>query len=183
VSGKKKGINLKTASERQRKVCKELFCKHYRPIYRFLIYLTKDGSLAEDLTQEVFLRAWEKLDSYKGDSSALTWLHKIAYHKFVDSQRRLQCNAAAMSKICNERPVVSKVVNPLQKLVTDEELGRIDNAMRKLESDEYLIMVLHYIQNLSFSQMAEVLEQSTGTVKWKTNRVLKKLRTYLCDEG
>ena len=148
-----------------------------------MVYLTRDACLAEDLTQEAFLCAWEKLDSYKGNSSAETWLHKIAYHKFIDSRRRLQSNAAAMTRMCRENPAVPDAVNPLRQLMADEELGRIYDAMRKLEPEEYLIMLLHYIQQFSFSQMADVLEQSTGTVKWKTNQALNKLRAYLCDEG
>jgi RNA polymerase sigma-70 factor, ECF subfamily len=183
VSGKEKRVDLNTVSGRQRDVSKELVCQHYKPIYRFMVYLAKDSSLAEDLTQEVFLCAWEKLGSYKGGSSVLTWLHKIAYHKFIDSQRRFQCEVAAMSKISNEPCAVPHAVNPLQKLMADDELSRIYKAMQKLDSDEYLIMLLHYIQKLSFGQMAEVLEQSVGTVKWKTNQALKKMRTYLCDEG
>jgi RNA polymerase sigma-70 factor, ECF subfamily len=183
VPHREKQGNLKAASAGQRDVCKDLVSQHYKPIYRFMVYLTRDTALAEDLTQEAFLCAWENLDSYKGNSSAETWLHKIAYHKFIDSRRRLQSNATAMARMCSEKPAEPEVVNPLRQLMADEELSRIYGVMRKLESEEYLIILLHYIQGLSFSQMAEVLEQASGTVKWKTNQTLKKLRAYLSDEG
>ena len=172
----------KQVHQKQGATCKEVVCQHYKPIYKFMAYLTNDATLAEDLTQETFLCAWENFENYKGNSSVETWLHKIAYHKFVDSRRRLKCNTAAMSVMCSEKPGASEAVHPLRQLMADEELSRIYEAMRKLASEEYLIILLHYIQSLSFSQMAEILEQSTGTVKWKTNQTLKKLRTYLCDE-
>jgi RNA polymerase sigma-70 factor, ECF subfamily len=183
VLSKTKRGNRKQVHQEQAATCSDVVCQYYKPIYGFMMYLTNDAMLAEDLTQETFLFAWENFESYKGNSSVQTWLHKIAYNKFIDSLRRLKCNAAAISGICNEKSAAPKAEHPLRQLMADEELRRIYEAMRKLESDEYLIILLHYIQGLSFSQMAEVVEQATGTIKWKTNQTLKKLRTYLCDEG
>ncbi len=60
---------------------------HYQAIYRFLFHLTHDIPRAEDLTQETFAAAWERISTFQGRSTLKTWLHRIAYTKFIDSQR------------------------------------------------------------------------------------------------
>src|SRR5215207_6055065 len=77
----------------RREACAALIQAHYQGIYRFLLHLTRDVALAEDLTQETFATVWEKLHLFAGRSSLSTWLHRIAYGKFVDVRRRTQRGA------------------------------------------------------------------------------------------
>ena len=65
----------------------ELIRAHYQAVYRFLLHLTRDIPRAEDLTQETFVAAWEGIATFQGRSTLATWLHRIAYTKFIDSQR------------------------------------------------------------------------------------------------
>ena len=70
----------------RRDACAALIHDHYRAIYRFLLHLTRGEAEAEDLTQETFATVWEKISSFAGRSSLRTWLHRIAYGKFVDAR-------------------------------------------------------------------------------------------------
>ena len=171
--------NLKDIRNGQRETCEALVCRHYRAIYRFLAYLTADKSLAEDLTQAAFASAWEKIDDYKGRASIKTWLHRIAYNKFIDSVRSQQRQNSLISKLNNPGSKVSQSSNPLNQLMADENSRLLFQAMCRLNSSLYLVIVLHYIQDLSFRQMAKVLNEPIGTVKWRTNSALKKLRKIL----
>ena len=65
--------------------CAGLIHDHYQAIYRFLLHLTRGAAEAEDLTQETFATVWEKIGSFAGRSTLRTWLHRIAYGKFVDA--------------------------------------------------------------------------------------------------
>ena len=179
MPGRAKGQNLKGIREGKRQACEAVICQNYKAIYRFVVYLTGDVSLAEDLTQETFVSAWSNIDQYKGQASLRTWLHKIAYHKFIDSKRRLERHAALMDKLKQDSCDVPKNLGPLCRVTADEQSRVLCEAMCKLESCEYLMIVLHYIQNLSFRQMAEVLDEPSGTVKWRTSRALKRLKEFL----
>jgi len=172
-------LNLKKLREGQREACEALVCQHYKSIYCFMVYLTGDTNLAEELTQETFASAWANIDSYKRLASLGTWLHRIAYHKFVDSRRSVQRDAALMDKLKQEKSEVSETWNPLYQLTVNEHTRMLYKAMHRLESSEYIAIVLHYIQGLSFREMASVLEEPAGTVKWRTSMALRRLKELL----
>ncbi len=144
-----------------------------------MAYLARDRTLAEELTQETFACAWENIARYKGRSSLATWLHKIAYHKFIDSRRRLRRDSALKAGLMRDSSRAPENSDPLQKLTADENFRFLYEAMQGLKSSEYVVIVLHYIQGLSLSEVARVLNRPTGTVKWQTSRALKKLKTHL----
>ena len=144
-----------------------------------MVYLTNGASLAEDLTQETFASAWANISGYKGRASLKTWLHRIAYHKFIDSKRRLQRHTAVIDKLKQDSSGSMETVNPLHRLMADEHLRILYEEMHRLQTPEYLVIVLHYIQDLSFREMAKVLNKPAGTVKWRTSRALKRLKRSL----
>lgn len=171
--------NLKAIREGRREAYEAVISQHYKSIYRFMAYLTKDGTLAEDLTQETFAAAWANIGGYKGQSSLRTWLHKIAYHKFIDSKRRFERHVTLMAKLKEEGRDLRKTSSPLQRLTADEDSRLIYEAMCRLELKEYIVIVLHYIQGFSFREMAKVLDEAVGTVKWRTSKALKRLKAFL----
>ena len=144
-----------------------------------MAYLTRDKSLAEELTQETFASAWANIDSFEGRASIGTWLHRIAYRKFIDTTRSLKRDAALMDSLREEKNDACHISNPLHRLTTDENSRLLYEAMRRLNPSEYIVIVLHYIQDLSFRQIAKVLDQPIGTVKWQTSRALKKMKASL----
>jgi RNA polymerase sigma-70 factor (ECF subfamily) len=159
--------------------CAELVRAHYQAVYRFLVHLTRDVHLAEDLTQETFAAAWEKLATFQGRSTLATWLHRIAYTRFVDAQRAEQRATAARQRLKGS-PVSS--ADPLAGLVAVEESRRLYRALHALATPERTLLVLHYLQALSYREMAAVLEEPTGTLKWRTAEALNRLRCLLNEE-
>ncbi len=144
-----------------------------------MAYLTRDTGLAEELTQETFASAWANIDSFKARSSFQTWLHTIAYRKFIDSKRSHRRDADLMAGLEVENDNATQDSNPLHRLSADENTRLLYEAMRSLKQAEYIAILLHYIQGLSFRQVAKVLNQPVGTVKWQTSRALKTLKQYL----
>lgn len=171
--------NLKELRRPRRRAYEAVVLQHYRGIFRFMAYLTRDTSLAEELTQETFASAWAGIDSFKARASLGTWLHRIAYRKFIDSTRSLRRDAALMAGLKQEKNSKTESSNPLHRLTADENSRLLYEAMRTLKSSEYIVIVLHYIQGLSFRQVAKILDQPVGTVKWQTSRALKRLRAHL----
>ncbi len=144
-----------------------------------MAYLTRDTNLAEELTQETFASAWANIDSFRSRASLGTWLHRIAYRKFIDSTRRIQRDATLVNRLESQNEAAAEASDPLQQLTADENNRLLYEAMRRLKSPEYIVIVLHYIQGLSFREVAKVLDKPTGTVKWQTSRALKRLKVYL----
>jgi RNA polymerase sigma-70 factor (ECF subfamily) len=159
--------------------CAELVRLYHQAVYRFLVHLARDVHWAEDLIQETFAAAWQRLATFQGRSSLSTWLHRIAYTKFVDA-RRAERRAAAVRELC-DRPKVPPA-DPLDMIIADEESQWLYQCLHRLDVPERTLLVLHYLQGLSYREMATVLDEPAGTVKWRTHEALSRLRALLSNE-
>jgi len=161
------------------KACAELVRGHYEKVYRFLLHLTRDVHAAEDLTQETFAAAWEKLATFEARAALGTWLHRIAYTKFIDA-RRSEGRAAILRESLPEPPISPS--EPIETMMADEEAQRLYQLLYSLDVSERTVLVLHYLQGLSYREMATVLDEASGTVKWRTSEALHRLRVLLKEE-
>jgi RNA polymerase sigma-70 factor (ECF subfamily) len=159
--------------------CAAVVRAHYPAVYRFLAHLTRDVHLAQDLTQETFATAWEKKATFQGRATLATWLHRIAYTKFIDARRAERRAAGLLERLPN--PQVSPQ-GPLDAVTAGDEARQLYRALDALDVPERTVLVLHYLQGLSYREMAAVLDEPTGTVKWRTAEALKRLRAKLGDE-
>ena len=172
---------LRGISEGKPEAFEDLICKHYKSVYSLLAYLCGDMLIAEDLTQDTFASAWANISHYKGRASLKTWLHRIAYNKFLDSERGSKCRSLLLAGIKEGNPAERTNHDPFHKVTQDEYWRLLFQAMGKLEPNEYSVIVLHYMQDFSYREMAGILEEPVGTVKWRTSQALKKLRHLLTD--
>jgi RNA polymerase sigma-70 factor (ECF subfamily) len=168
---------LKALREGRREAYEDIIDAHYASIYRLLLFLTRDASLAEDMTQEVFASAWAAVQGFRGDASVKTWLRRIAYNLFLDAQRRRKREEVFAGGLRAGEPETG--TDPLSRVMADEHLGRMYRAMEHLEDQERTVLLLHYLDGLSYREMARVLEQPAGTLKWMTHQALEKLRTQV----
>ena len=149
-------------------------------IYRFLLHLARDAAEAEDLTQETFAAAWRKAGAFEGRSALGTWLHRIAYGKFVDARRAGRRSAALTERLRRRGSAASPC--PVEEAARDDEARRLYAALERVDPADRVLLVLHYFQGLSYREMAEVTGEPTGTVKWRTSAALDRMRTLLTAE-
>lgn len=135
--------------------------------------LHDDTARADDLAQETFLLAWRKLHQFRGEARFATWLYRIAYFCFLQSERRLPAPAGPRGdETAGAQPSVSGEV----ALRLD-----LERAMRTLSGDEQAVL-LHVAQlGLSHEEAAYVLSMPLGTVKSHARRGKDKLRKMLAD--
>jgi RNA polymerase sigma-70 factor (ECF subfamily) len=157
----------------------ELVRSHYQAVYRFLLHMIGDVHRTEDLTQETFATAWERIGTFEGRSTLATWLHRIAYTKFIDGQRSQRRGEAVREQLTSR---ALAPVDPLEAAMAVDEARRLYQALDELDPADRTLLVLHYLQGLSYGEMASVLDEPSGTVKWRTREALKCLRTLLTEE-
>jgi RNA polymerase sigma-70 factor, ECF subfamily len=161
-----------------RDACEEFVRDYHRPVYSLLAHLCRDTHLAEDLTQETFASAWSELGGFAGRSTLRTWLHRIAYRKFVDATRRSRCRTEKTEEF--QRQYTSPMQDDAaERLIVEERHRLLYDAVGEMDEADRLMVTLHYFQDMSYSDMAAVLDKPTGTVKWQTSQALQRLRTRL----
>ncbi|GBD36789.1 ECF RNA polymerase sigma factor SigW [bacterium HR36] len=150
----------------------------YNSVYRFL----GNAEDARDVVQEAFLSAFRSLRRFRGSSQFFTWLYRIALNHAVDWKRRKSLRAlpeAFAQTSRNEPQDPSLLANPdwhLQRLEEDE---RLHQALAKLSHEHRLVLILRDIDELSYEQIAEVLDIPLGTVRSRLHRARLELRRLL----
>lgn len=155
----------------------ELVRRYQSPVRAFLARMTRgDSHLADDLAQQAFIKAWQKLRGFRGDARFSTWLFGIAYNEFRMEARR---NKELASEELAELPSES-----VQESPSRNSNLRIDltEAMKMLSSAEQAALVLCCQNGLSHEEAARVLECPLGTVKTNVLRGREKLRKRLFAE-
>jgi RNA polymerase sigma-70 factor (ECF subfamily) len=160
--------------------CAELVRAHYQTVYRFLVHLARDIHQAEDLTQETFAAAWARIATFQGRATLATWLHRIAYTKFIDAVRAERRAAGLCNRLASTK---AAVCDPQDTVMANDEARHLYRALYALDAPQRTVLVLHYLQGLSYREMAAVLDEPTGTVKWRTSEALHQLRALLGDEA
>lgn len=152
----------------------ELVRRHQSPVRGFLQKLARgDAHLADDLAQQTFIRAWQRLESFRGEAKFSTWLFGIAYNEFrMEARRRKELSVEEIAEIPPE---------PNQPAAAEQSNLRMDlnEAMKTLTPAERAAMVLCCQNGLSHDEAAQVLECPLGTVKTNILRGREKLRKKL----
>ncbi len=155
---------------------------HRPQIFRFLLASTRDVDLAETLTQECFLKAHRNWANFRGDSTAMTWLMRIAINLEKDHwrNRRLQfwrhtrTNAVDLDEASEWLPSGERSIE--QKLLAREQVGRVWKAVQGLSERQRTVFLLRYVEELELSEIARSTGLSEGTVKAHLSRALVKVR-------
>jgi RNA polymerase sigma-70 factor (ECF subfamily) len=158
---------------------------HRPQIFRFLLASTRDIDLAETLTQECFLKAHRNWSHFRGDSSAMTWLMRIAINLQKDHwrNRRLQfwrhtqTNAVDLDEASEWLPSGERTAE--QRILAREQVEKVWKAVERLSQRQRTVFLLRYIEDQELSEIALATGLSEGTVKAHLSRALQKVRAEL----
>ena len=165
----------------------ELVRLYEKRVYAVALRSSGSPEDAEDITQEVFLRAWRSIESFRGDSGFSTWLFRITMNLCVDFARHKhaqpQTQPLVIGEEDSERPIPDTAPTPEEHL-DNRELGReLAAALDEVSEEHRRIVLLRDVSGLSYTEIAEVLEISEGTVKSRLSRARIALRTVLLRRG
>ena len=150
----------------------ELIRRHQSQVRNFLRKLTRDETLADDLAQDCFLHAWDKIHTYSGSGSFIGWVLKIAYTTFLQSKRKSKRYHEILEQAGQEmdRSAVTGQNAP------ETELD-LDTLLAALNEQERVIMIFSYACGLSHREISEATELPAGTVKSIIHRAKERIRT------
>jgi RNA polymerase sigma-70 factor (ECF subfamily) len=134
---------------------------HYDRLYRFLWRLTGAPEVAAELTQEAFVRALERLDSFDGRAGFSSWLHAIALNLWRDTHRRHSREAAALQK---QAPAHAAQPGGEQEALAHLEQHEVRRAVQRLPEAQRVAILLFYYEEMSYKEIAAVCHCRTGTV-------------------
>lgn len=146
-----------------------LVMDHYPGVTRFLLHLSGHIDEAEELAQETFVRAWQRLHQFEARSSFRTWLHRIAFREFA-ARRRLVDFVELTDETVADGPTF---VEPLVGALT------IERAIAKLPDALRITFIVCHVQQLSTNEAAEVLGIPPGTVLSRLHNARERLRRQL----
>jgi RNA polymerase sigma factor (sigma-70 family) len=151
-----------------------IYTEHSRAIYYLALRFLGDPQKAEDATHDVFLKAYRKMDQFRGDSSWRTWLYRIT----INHCRNLQQTWHDRHMFSNADEAVfenapARTDSPLRVLETKELGQRIQQALDGLPAEYRLLLLLVADQELSYEQVGALTDQSCDAVRGKLHRARK----------
>ncbi|MBK8549621.1 MAG: RNA polymerase sigma factor [Ignavibacteria bacterium] len=152
---------------------KELFMKNVTRVHSLCLRISADVQIAEDLTQEVFIKAWEKLNTFKFESKFSSWLHSIAVNQFLMHLRSDKRNTEKVSELNKE------VFQSIDSKPPEDFRIDLQKAVDKLPGQARTVLVLHDIEGYKHSEISEMMGIQTGTSKAHLHKARKILRKEL----
>ncbi len=168
----------------------ELIERYEQPIYGIVYRLAGNQSDACDVVQNVFLKVFRGVHSFRGQSSLRTWIYRIAVNEARNRRRWFTRHCGREVSMDSERPEQGNRVestkdpgrSPYDQVLDRENRGLIEQALRKINPIFSAAVVLRDIENLSYEEIAEILQVSLGTVKSRILRGREALRHELTQQ-
>ena len=145
-------------------------------VFALCIRMVGDRPAAEELTQDVFVRAWGKLDQFRGDASFSTWLHRLAVNVVLNARKQQGRHRARHEEMDGENESLSQSGLPVPGMRLD-----LEAAIAMLPAGARRVFVLHDVEGYTHEEIAETLGVQPGTSKAQLFRARAKLRVALAD--
>jgi len=164
----------------------ELYDRYHRLVYSLAYQTIGESAVAEEITQDVFLRIWEKAATYRAEQGkVLTWIVTITRNRAIDLYRRRRIRP-------ENNPLVWEELNPLERSDGTNIEAEVDNslmrtnirtALASLPAEQRQALSLAFFRGYSHSEIAENLHEPIGTIKTRIRLAMQKLRQYLMEEA
>lgn len=146
----------------------ELVRRHQSQVRGFLRRLARDEEIADDLAQDAFLRAWQKIHTYSGSGSFIGWLLKVAYTTFLQSKRKAKRYGEVLDAVREQTGT--------DALTPSVETSDLEKFLAVLAEEEQAVLLLSYACGLSHREIGETTGMPVGTIKSIIHRSKQKIR-------
>jgi RNA polymerase sigma-70 factor (ECF subfamily) len=167
----------------------ELIRRYHPRIYNLLYHMTSNREDAEDLAQEVFIKAYAALDRFHGASSFYTWIYRIAVNHALNFREKRRPHAAAlrlddMDQGVERDPTFVELrarESPFHDVTVNELQKKLNAVLQKLSEPHRTVVVLHDIQGLPHHEIARIMKISEGTVRSRLFYARQQLQRELAE--
>jgi RNA polymerase sigma-70 factor (ECF subfamily) len=183
IYGDEKLISLIAQSHEQ--ALNQLYDRYHRLVFSLVLAIVNDRETAEEVTLDVFMRVWQKADTYRVEQAKVsTWLTHIARHHAIDILRRraARLDQSALHWEDAIANVESSQPNPQESAEMASRREHIHAALKQLPREQQQVLFLAYFGGYTQSQIAERLAQPLGTIKTRLRLAMQKLREFLNEE-
>jgi RNA polymerase sigma-70 factor (ECF subfamily) len=171
-----------------------LIAQYHQPIYSLVYRILNEPADAADTTQEVFIKVFRGIKRFNGESSLKTWIYRIALHEASNHRRwwfRHKAKETSMEPADNgetsesgpglglKDTLVDEGVSPFESIVQGELRTRVEQELQQVQEPYRTTVILRDIEELSYEEIAEVMETSLGTVKSRLMRGREALKKRL----
>jgi RNA polymerase sigma-70 factor (ECF subfamily) len=156
----------------------KLYVQYSKRIYGSVFLIVKDRSLAEELVHDTFLQAMDKIDTVRDFSKIESWLLRIAINKtynFLRARKKISAFPLAVAEEADD----SNANDPVKFLTDEETCAEIRRAIGLLQPDMAALIILYYFDNMTFQEIASLLDIPSGTVKTRIYRARQTLKKFL----
>ncbi len=168
---------------------RELLRRYERPVFSLIYRMVRDRELAEDLSQETFVKVLNALESYRPEYKFSSWIFKIANNAAIDQLRRREIETLSLDGAPGARTpdeveatalqAVDRSESALEEMAARELGTAIEQAIGKLRPEYRACILLRHVDGRSYEEIAETLDLPLGTVKTYIHRARHELREYL----
>jgi RNA polymerase sigma-70 factor (ECF subfamily) len=170
-------ISIQRAQAGDRHAFAALVEHYWERLYRWLYHLTHHQHTAEDLAQEAFMKAFARLDTFRAGSNFQAWIFRIAYNAFLNQRR-----VAARSRQPFPEEVAAADPGPDDQALSREAMQLLARAVGRLPGEFRAALLLRIEQGLSFREIADVLDTTEQTARWRVFKARQKLMTVLAPQ-
>ena len=150
----------------------QLVLRYQLPMYRTALQIVQDESLARDITQNGFIKSWEKLHTYNSKYRFYSWLYKIIINESLNKKRSVR-------KMDSLTTAEKSDETPYAQMVKNEEKEKLHKAISLLTEEQKIVIHLRHFEELSYQEISDVLDIEIKTVKSRLYSARMKLREIL----
>ncbi len=176
-------VAIRLAQRGDSSAFEQLYRSHVRRVFALCMRMLGNINEAEDLTQEIFLAAFRKLKSFRGDSAFSTWLHRVGVNAVLMHLRKRRLLATSLEEIAEKREEAGQAEFDLGekdlRLEGHADRMRLEKAIEQLPAGYKLSLVLHDVQGYLHTEIAEIMGCTTGTTKSQLHKARLRVREIL----
>lgn len=152
-----------------------LLDRYSRPLYSLIVQIVGCPEDAEELLQDVFLKAFRNLSGYKRESKLSTWLYRIAYNEAISATRKKKQEFLYIEESTINNVPDEKADEVIDLAGDEEQINRLVSAIDHLSGEEKALITLFYYEDKSIEEISEVMKLSVSNVKVRLHRTRKKI--------
>ena len=153
-----------------------LLDKYSRPVHSLILKVVRNP---EELAQDVFMKVFKNLSSFKGECSFSTWIYRIAYNTAISETRKKKHEFLAIEESVINNVSEQEVAEALGRTDSSDQIQMLDAALAQLPPDERAIILLFYMKEKTIDEVATITGLTASNIKVKLHRIRKKLFVVL----